>query len=264
VGTLFFEALAVLAVAGGYSYWKRIGQNELYLRQICSGFLFGHPKKLPTQSNEPSRWRIYSYEGIFQDRRVIAGYRFRSDWKGADFEDELEIRIPIIQKFWLRMLPQNTEENEEGEIILDQQSFDRAFRIYANQEEAATEFLQSRIIQERLQMLPLPMDRLEIYHGWLTALFLRPRERRMMRSDFESILEHLILVTVAYERQSYRLEIRKATPSGLCPYCRGKMEQNEAIVECVQCCTQLHQACWEENKQCTTWGCNSTEAKRTD
>jgi hypothetical protein len=262
VGTLFLESLAVLAVAGGYHYWKRIGQHEVYLRQICSGLLLGRPQRQKRPSELAAGWRQYSYEGIYQDRPVIADYRYRSDWRNRDFKDELEIRIQVIQKFWLRMVPQHSKDDLPGEIVLNQQLFDRAFRIFANQQEAATEFLESRIIQERFQMLPLPIDRLEIHRGWLTALFVQPRERRMMRTDFESILNHLILLTVAYERQSYRMEIiRKLESQDLCPYCRSSMLEQETVVECAQCSTRLHKACWDENKQCTTWGCNSVESR---
>lgn len=256
------QGLSVLAILGGFGYWKFIGQHQVYLRQICAGLLLGGPRVDPDRSGTSSGWRLYSYQGIYQDRRILVDYRYHMTLRAGGFSDELEIRIPVIQKFWLRMLPQATEDEYREEIIVNQDTFDRSYRIHANQREAATEFLQSRVIQERFQKLPVPVDRFEIHQGWLRALFLRPKERVMMRSDFESILDHLILLTVAYERQSYHLEITAGQEiSSLCPYCRSEMIENEIVVECAQCSTHLHEACWKENKQCTTWGCNSTQAK---
>ena len=268
---LLLQGLSLLALLGGYSYWKLVGQNKSYVRQLCSGLMFPYERQSPEEPDSKPGWRSFIYGGVFEGRKVEVHYSYRVSFRWPRPEeppglwtvrDELEIRIPVIQKFWLRMLPQATEEEYREEIIVDQDAFDRTYRIHANQREAATEFLQSRVIQERFQKLPISVDRLEIHQGWLKALFLQPKERQMKRSGFESILDHLILLTVAYERQSYRLEIKADQEiSSLCPFCRSEMMKNEVVVECVQCSTPLHEACWKENKQCTTWGCNSTQVK---
>jgi hypothetical protein len=41
----------------------------------------------------------------------------------------------------------------------------------------------------------------------------------------------------------------------LCPYCKTVIQTGEDIKVCPACGMPHHQACWEENKGCTTFGC---------
>lgn len=266
---ILFPGLSLLSMFGLYGYWKMVGQNRSYVRQLCAGFMFPSSRKLLEDPSPAPGWRSYSYGGIFEGRPVEIQYRYRTSlhWPQSEdppvlwtVKDELEIRIPVVQKFWLRMLPQMTETDEQEEIIVEKEPFDLAYRIFSNQREAATEFLKGSMVQEKFRTLPLSMDRLEIYRGWLRLLFIQAQERGFKRSVLESTLDNLILLLTIYENYSYRLEIKHTNFSKSCPYCRGEMNENETMVECQQCSTRLHQDCWEENKQCTTWGCNSKEA----
>jgi Prokaryotic RING finger family 1 len=259
--------LFIPGLIGIYAYWRLIGQNEFYIRQLSSGLLLLKRKGRISPKPSPG-WHAQSYEGNYQGRQVQIDYRYRSILHRNQSKklaigliEELEIRLPVVQKFWLRILPQLTESDEREEIIIEKELFDRAFRIYSNQREAATEFLKSTLVQEQFRTLPISIDRLEIHQGWFKALFVQPQERDFKRSDLESVLNNLILLITVYEGQSYRLRVKMMEVTGVCPYCRSEMNENDTIVECQQCATRLHKACWEENKQCTTWGCNSVEAR---
>jgi hypothetical protein len=262
--------LCILAASAGYLYWKFVRSNVSYAAMLCSGLLFGRQRRKMERSGRRmlSGWKAISYEGIQQDRRILVEYRYRPIFQRNRVNhftigliDELEVQIPVIQKFWLRMTPQTTESEERGEIQIDKELFDRAFRIFSNQREAAREFLQSSILQQKLRDLPIPFDRLEIHQGWLRVLFLQPREKGLRRSGFETILDHLVLLCVAYERQSYSVQVKMIEISSVCPYCREEMNQKDPIVECELCSTRLHKVCWDENRQCTTWGCDSRKAR---
>ncbi len=54
---------------------------------------------------------------------------------------ELEIRIPLVQKFWLRLLPQDEDEAAMDEIITKIPELDKHYVIHATQQEAAIDFL---------------------------------------------------------------------------------------------------------------------------
>jgi hypothetical protein len=41
----------------------------------------------------------------------------------------------------------------------------------------------------------------------------------------------------------------------ICPYCQGKIESEEQVVQCSQCGIPHHEECWKENGGCTVYGC---------
>src|SRR5262245_62174389 len=103
-----------LCVLVAYVYWKAVGSNVAYIAMLCSGLLFGRRRsKIDSFSRRTkSGWRSISYEGIQQDRRILIEYRYQTTlhWPRPkespelwSTRDELEIRIPLVQKFWLRM-----------------------------------------------------------------------------------------------------------------------------------------------------------------
>lgn len=44
-----------------------------------------------------------------------------------------------------------------------------------------------------------------------------------------------------------------------CPICCGEFVADDSIVICPDCKTVYHSECWDENRGCSTYGCNSTK-----
>lgn len=42
----------------------------------------------------------------------------------------------------------------------------------------------------------------------------------------------------------------------ICPFCKTKIKEGDAVKVCPSCGIPHHEACWEENKGCTTFGCS--------
>ena len=42
----------------------------------------------------------------------------------------------------------------------------------------------------------------------------------------------------------------------ICPFCKTEIKEEDAIKVCPACGLPHHEACWEENKGCTTFGCS--------
>lgn len=42
----------------------------------------------------------------------------------------------------------------------------------------------------------------------------------------------------------------------ICPFCKTEIKEGDAVKECPACKIPHHEACWEENKGCTTFGCS--------
>lgn len=42
----------------------------------------------------------------------------------------------------------------------------------------------------------------------------------------------------------------------ICPYCKTEIKEDDAVKVCPVCNIPHHEACWEENKGCTTFGCS--------
>lgn len=45
-----------------------------------------------------------------------------------------------------------------------------------------------------------------------------------------------------------------------CPYCQSRIKSNAYVTTCPGCGTPHHKECWDENKGCTTYGCNNNPA----
>lgn len=41
----------------------------------------------------------------------------------------------------------------------------------------------------------------------------------------------------------------------ICPYCQGRIDSGEQLVQCSQCGVPHHEECWKENGGCTVYGC---------
>ena len=42
----------------------------------------------------------------------------------------------------------------------------------------------------------------------------------------------------------------------VCPFCKTEIKEGDAIKICPACGIPHHEACWEKNKGCTTFGCS--------
>lgn len=42
----------------------------------------------------------------------------------------------------------------------------------------------------------------------------------------------------------------------ICPFCKAEINEGDAVKVCPACGIPHHEACWEENKGCTTFGCS--------
>lgn len=51
----------------------------------------------------------------------------------------------------------------------------------------------------------------------------------------------------------------RASNEGRCPYCHQDVADGTDRVSCVACVTRHHQACWEEHRRCSVFGCGSAE-----
>lgn len=46
-----------------------------------------------------------------------------------------------------------------------------------------------------------------------------------------------------------------------CPYCQFPLKEQEQLVQCSTCRMPHHQECWQENRGCTTFGCQGTPVR---
>jgi hypothetical protein len=248
------------------AYWFLEGRHRLFVRELC--FRFGG--KIIQSFGSIWGWKTLVLRFLLRNRQVFVEYRYRNLQKNPNktlfnmhIHGELEIRIPLVQKFWLRLLHQNEDEAPIDEIITKVPDLDKHYVIHATQEGAAIDFLKRPSVQDWLLRFPVFPDRLEIYKGYLRAVINQPYMQKIHREEFESVVTTLLDLVDVYENQQVGLfHVMAASGSTSCPYCRGIFDpHNDAIVKCSQCGTLIHQQCWQENGQCTTWGCSSMNVK---
>ena len=259
--------LLVLGGSGFFAgYWILEGRHRLFVRELC--FRLG--AKIVQSFGSIWSWKTVVLRFLMRDRQVFVEYRYRNlqpkpnkGLFGWQITGELEIRIPLVQKFWLRLLQQNQDEAPGDEIITKIPELDKHYVIHATQEEAAIDFLKRPSVQAWLLRFPIFPDRLEIYKGFLRAVINQPYMQRVRREEFEAVVNILLDLADVYENQQIGLfHVMAATGSPSCPYCRGIFDDSsESVVKCSQCGTSIHQQCWQENGQCTTWGCSSMTVK---
>src|SRR5262245_40149396 len=111
----------VLGGAGLFvAYWLLLGRHRLFVRELC--FRFG--AKMIQSFGSIWGWKTDVLRFLLRDRQVFVEYRYRQFHPGPNkgffgwqTSGELEIRIPLVQKFWLRLLQQNQDESATDEII---------------------------------------------------------------------------------------------------------------------------------------------------
>src|SRR5262245_40418652 len=175
--------------------------------------------------------------------------------------DLLEIRIPIKQKFWLRIHRDLLADEDTVEVKVGIDWIDTEYVIQTNQLDAADDFLRKFTVQELLSRFPSRFDKLEIIHGEICLLLYHPQSWGLERPLFDEMLQQLLSFAQLYEdHQRIDVQIEITTSFSRCPYCRTSFDKgsSENVVQCLDCSTRLHEACWNENLQCTTWGCKST------
>jgi hypothetical protein len=172
----------------------------------------------------------------------------------------LEIKIPIKQKFWLRLLRQRLHEQDADEIQSGVPELDGQYVIHTNQRDAAEDFLRRISVRTYLAKFPCSFDKLEIIQGQLLLSIHDPRSWKMKPAHLTVLLQNLLAVMTEYQEHNLIVLHVSATKSEFrCPYCRNTFDENSgSIIQCKNCGTRLHEACWNENGQCTTWGCRST------
>ena len=259
---LAYAAAAACMVAAALS-WKFLLKHQNYMQGLCLGLSLSRFRLQREDTAIFFPWRNYSCEGQYQGRLIRLNYRFRSfpeqyrlplRLKAAE---ELTLQIPVIQKFWLRLVPERVPAGPDEEVQIGVPVFDQDYLVHSNQPEAAREFLSIRLVQEQIRKLPL-FDRLEFHRGALLMQIPSPAKANIRRSDLEKTLDALLLLATEYMQQSQNYAIRTLNKGGVvCPYCRCSLEDNEPALNCGFCGTCLHVSCWRENGQCTTWGCSS-------
>jgi hypothetical protein len=258
-----------LFLSGGgffFLYWLLYGRHNLFVREL-SQRLGG---KVVKTYGSIFGWKTVLLAIWLRERQILIEYRFRQIQPrsgkfipGWHLSGELEIRFPVVQKFWLRLLQQHQDETPVDELVTGVPQLDKSYVIHANQITTAKDFLKRPVVSDRIMKFPIPLDRLEIYKGFLKGVIAQPYRQRIRREEFEKTVQLLLDLIDVYEHQQMEnLQILQSEGDRSCPYCRGIFDaDSDSIVKCVRCGTSLHQQCWQENGQCTTWGCTSTAAE---
>lgn len=250
---LLAQLAIMVAVLSGVCYWLVV-TNEGFLQALCEGIPGNFTRNFGFRRN------ICRFRGKFAGKNILIEYRFRLFARERRLPDELEIHVPVVQKFWLRLIARSPNFPIEEELFSEEEVPGSPYLAHSNQPEAAHQFLVTPEIVEQAARLG-PVTRLEIYRGTLKALYQKVPDH-LYRHTFQEALEAIIRIVDAYERQlTLKLTLVRATE--LCPYCRERLNpETETIVMCSQCDTRVHQACWNENRHCTTWGCTSIVAEQ--
>jgi hypothetical protein len=277
-GCLIFVAIVILAIVAAKvnNYF-----DGLFFRKLCSGMSGSYEVK-----DVKDLAYVHQFHTVIADRKVDISFGVPTNSIKVAFEHRLasvaptdsvgrqqkleilnllEIRIPVMQKFWLRIQRELLPEEDIVEIHARIDWIDSEYVIQTTQRDAAESFLRKFPVQELLGKFPSRFDKLEILHGEIFLLLYHPQKWGLNQLLFNKMLHELISFAQLYEdHQRIDMQIEITTSSSRCPYCRTALDEasGEKIVQCPDCSTRLHEACWNENLQCTTWGCNSTATER--
>lgn len=261
--SIFATLFLVLFLASGATLWNLILRQETFLEGLCYHLGAGRYQRSRLQRST----RAYSFSGRILGRQFVVAYRYRP--KGFRFpfsvHGELEIQMPVLQKFWLRMLARQDDAEQPESMTVHDDLIDSLYSVHCNQPEAGLKFLESPAAQSAFRSFRHPFNKLEIHRGWLKITYNYEVLQEFVTGDLEYVLDILVPMINAYEEQAALLKaaIIIAAADEICPYCRGELDtRKDSVVSCTQCRTRLHEACWKENGQCTTWGCRSTVPTR--
>jgi hypothetical protein len=260
--------ITVLSIVLGFPalhFYICIEQQRRYLRQVTEGFPGSYNSPVPFTDQIRSLKGSYRFNGRSLQRTMILQYFY--GWTGLfDLipriapEERLEIRFPVVQKFWLRMILDPNHSYDPDAVQTNDPEMNRLYIIHSNHPEAAKNFLATQGTFPDLR-LNHPLDRLEIHQGWGMAEFFFPAHRNFGRTHLELLSSWLSRFLSDYESQSKIVLAITISGDARCPYCREPLESSaEKVIQCIRCGAKLHENCWKENKQCTTWGCESSVA----
>lgn len=177
-----------------------------YFRKLCVGINGFY------ESEEVKGSKIEYFKATFQDRSLILKFgrpeeyiaittpplprpywerkskkKFKPEKYGVS--EVLEIRLPLTQKFWLRMYRELLAEEDEDEINSGIEWLDRQYLIHTDQREAAEDFLRRPTIRKCLLEFPCSFDKLEIIRGDLYLNLYDPRLWKMDSATLNAVFE---------------------------------------------------------------------------
>jgi len=172
----------------------------------------------------------------------------------------LEVQCRVTQKFWLRLMRQHRRPLPEEEITTGLEELDNRYLVHSNWSDLAREVLNQSYSGLKAS-IPF-IEKLEIYRGILRVAL---TDESVTAADLKGVVDSLMTLVQVYEKGS-PVQVIAALAQDRCPFCRDPFgrENSPAIVKCIECSTLVHEACWQENTYCTTWGCNSEKAERMD
>lgn len=226
-------------------------KNLAYLMKMC--------RYLPMQGKYSRGPGSYIYSSELDRRPYQVVYHCAVKEKS---KHELEVRVPVTQKFWFRLLPQMSEFELSDELQLNDPELDERFVIHSDQPEILQNVLKTPFIRDELLRLP-HFHRFEVYRGWLKIVFVGPQSTGIRISEFEATVNFLLHLAGFYEAQTLAVKIAPIVHlKSFCPYCRESIrESDDQVFNCVGCGTSMHLECWTDNaRQCTTWGCSANES----
>src|SRR5574341_781206 len=210
---VFLVAVATGAVAF-LTHNLLIIQHQDVLHRFCAGLGHGSYRTEFQPGAHVWRKRTYSYYGTFQGRSVTIAYTFQPGLRKSERRSNtLEIQIPVIQKFWLRLLTDYHEVPPFEEILTGVEPLDQHFVIHSNQPEVAATFLQNDSAGGMLNVLQYLFAKLEIYRGALRLTYMGTVIRELSRIDLEIILETLSRMILLYESQSATFRVVPLAPT---------------------------------------------------
>ena len=262
--TFPFNLLAIPLAGATWYLVSCIHKQEDYLKMITYQLEGELRQTTPVWTQARQARGCYQFAGRCSNRPYTINYFYR--WKHVWHlmprtapEERLEIQFPLIQKFWLRLLLDRNHTTREDEVTLGIPELDSLYVVHASQPEAARDFFANQPALQDLRRLPFAFDRLEIHKGLGKVEFHLPARRNFSGIHLELAVKALARLFSEYENRSKLVISITSLKDTRCPYCREPFgDALRQCVQCIECGVVIHQACWYENKQCTTWGCRST------
>jgi hypothetical protein len=262
--TFPFNLIAVSLSGLAWYLIACIHKQQNYLRMITYQLKGRLQPTTPVWTQIRQARGSYQFAGQCSNRpyTITYFYRWNNAWNllpRTAPDERLEIQFPVIQKFWLRLMLDPNHKHHEDEVTLGIPELDSLYVVHASQPEAARDFCADQPALQDLRRLPFAFERLEIYKSSGKAEFHFPARRHFSGIHLELAVEALARLFSEYENRSTLVISIAPSQDTRCPYCRelfGNALQQS--VQCADCGVLIHQGCWHENKQCTTWGCRST------
>lgn len=201
-----------------------------------------------------NRQHRFDYE--YGGRRVVveATYPAVFRWikKITRQSPAIEIRVPMVQKLWLRLI--RSPASSSGRY--------GDFAVHTDDMAVANKILNDTVFEREFSRCSQSLSKLEIFRGRIIGAVREDFPVRLL--DLAGTVAALTNIASFYEHLAETVLVLVAASAEFCPYCREKFSATGArIVACAECRTLLHSDCWEMNRQCTTWGCKSRLAHET-